>query len=165
DASFTYQYSGLGLPILQFDAAQSYLSVGGISERNAPQTIIGELFRRTWTGDATATWLRQRYRTALSLTGGVGIEQWSHYTKPNGLIPLIDTTGQFGTLRFPNLIAAAGFANYQRPALSISPEDGFQANVTFRDRLRSGTTASGPPSLSSVGTIAAYKSLNFPGFA
>lgn len=165
DAALTYQYSGLGLPILQFDAGQDWESLGGISDRDSPQTIVGELFRRSWTGDATATWLRQRYRTALSLTGGVGVEQWSHFSKPNGLIPLVDTTGQFGTLTFPSLIAAAGFANYQRPALSISPEDGVQLNVTLRDRLRSGPTASGPASLSTVGSVAAYKSLNLPGFA
>ena len=161
----SYQYSGLGLPILQLDAAQSWLSLGGVSSRDAPQTILGELFRRTWTGDALATWLRQRYRTALSVTGGVGIEQWSHFSKPNGLVPLIDTTGAFGSLTFPSLIAAAGFANYQRPPLSISPEDGVQLNVTLRDRLRSGATASGPPSLSAVGSAALYKSLNLPGFA
>ena len=33
-------------------------------------------------------------------------------------------------------IAAAGFANYQRPPFSISPEDGVQLNVTLRERLR-----------------------------
>ena len=84
---------GLGLPILQFDASQDWISLGGISERDSPQTILGELFRRTWSGDVTATWLRQRYRTALSLSGGVASKQWSHFTKPKGLIPLIDTTG------------------------------------------------------------------------
>jgi hypothetical protein len=165
EGDFTYQYSGLGLPILQLDASQTWLSVGGVSERDAPQTILGEVFRRTWTADALATWLRQRYRSALSLSGGVGVERWSHFSKPNGLIPLIDTTGMFGTLTYPNLVAAAGFANYQRPPFSISPEDGVQLNVTLRERLRSGVTASGPPSLSAVGAVAAYKSLDFPGFA
>jgi hypothetical protein len=161
----TYQYSGLGLPILQFDAAQDWFSLGGISERSAPQTIIGEVLRRTWTADVLATWLRQRYRTALSVSGGVGIEQWSHFSKPSGLIPLIDTIGALGTLTFPSLIAAAGFANYQRPPLSISPEDGVLLNVTLRDRLRSGATANGPASLSAVGSAAVYKSLDLPGFA
>jgi hypothetical protein len=165
DGALTYQYSGLGLPILQFDAGQEYLSLGGVSERDSPQTILGELFRRTWTADALATWLRQRYRSALSLTGGVGVEQWWHYTSPSGLIPLIDTTGAFGRLNFPSLIAAAGFANYQRPPLSISPEDGVQLNVTLRDRLRSGPTATGPASLSAVSSAALYKSLDLPGFA
>jgi hypothetical protein len=101
----------------------------------------------------------------LSLTGGVGVERWSHFSKPSGLIPLIDTTGMLGTLTYPNLVAAAGFANYQRPPFSISPEDGVQLNVTLRERLRSGVTASGPPSLSAVGAAAAYKSLDLPGFA
>src|SRR5262249_52008323 len=72
---------------------------------------------------------------------------------------------QFGTLTFPSLIAAAGFANYQRPLLSLSPEDGVQLNVTVRERLRSGVTANGPASTSVVGTGAVYKSLNLPGLA
>src|SRR5262249_41597691 len=136
DASFTYQYAGFGLPILQVDAAQSWFSLGGISQRNAPQTILGEVLRRDVSADALATWLHQRYRNAMSVTGGVGIEQWRHYSKPNGLLPLIDTTGAFGTLTFPSLIVGAAFANYQRPVFSISPEDGMQLNVTLRDRLR-----------------------------
>ncbi len=161
----SYQYTGLVFPILQFDLAQDWLSLGGVSDRDAPQTILGEVFRRTWTGDALATWLRQRYRSAFSVTGGVGIEERSHFSTPKGLIPLIDTTGAFGTLTFPSLIAGAAYANYQRPSLSISPEDGVQLNVTFRDRLRSGAAATGPASLSTVASLAAYKSLDLPGFA
>ena len=165
DGDFTYHYSGLGLPILQVDGAQSWVSLGGISSRDPAQGVIGELFRRTVSGDVLATWLRQRYRTALSVSGGAGLEWRTHATSPGGLVPLVDSTGQFGSLTFPSLIAAAGFANYQRPALSISPEDGIQANVTLRERLRSGPTATGGASLSTVASAVLYKSFDLPGFA
>lgn len=163
--SVAYQYAGLGLPVIQLDASQDWQTLGGIFARDPQRHLIGELFRRTRNADALATWVRQRYRTVVTVSGGAGLERWSHVTTPAGLIPSIDTTGQFGTLDFPQLIAGASFANYQRPPFSISPEDGVSLNVTARDRLSSGLTASGPQSLSVVGTASVYKSLNLPGFA
>ena len=163
--NITYQYSGLGLPILQVDGAQDWESLGSIFARDAPRTVIGELFRRELTGDVLATWLRQRYRTSLSLTGGLGIEHRTH-SATNG-IPLssLDTTGALGNPTFPTLIGAAGFANYQRPPFSISPEDGIDLGVTVRDRMRSGEAGTGGASYSTVATASVYKSLDLPGFA
>jgi hypothetical protein len=162
----SYQYSGFGLPIIQVNGSQDWVSLGGIFSRDADRQVIGELFRRTRSGDVLATWLRQRYRTSLSLTGGAGIEYRTHAATPtDALIASIDTTGQFGNLTFPSLIAAAGFANYQRPPFSISPEDGVQLNATVRDRMRSSATGTGPQSFSTVGSAAIFKSLNLPGFS
>ncbi|MGE5098919.1 MAG: hypothetical protein ACM3SX_02945, partial [Deltaproteobacteria bacterium] len=163
--SVVYQYSGFGLPIIQADAAQDWESLGGISDRTSQRNIIGELFRRTWTGDLTATFLRQRYRTAQSFTGGAGIERRTHVTTPTNLLPQIDSSGAFGSLTFPSLVAAASFSNAQRPAFSISPEDGISLAATVRDRLRSGANATGTQSVSTVGTASLYKSLDLPGFA
>ena len=161
----TYQYAGLGLPILQFDASQDWQSLGGIFARNPQRDRLGELFRRYWNADALATWIHQRYRTSTTLTGGTGIERWSHATSPRGLIPLIDTTGRFGTINFPSLIAGATFANYQRPQYSVSPEDGIQLTTTVRDRLYSGFTGTGGQSISTVGSAELFKSIDLPGFA
>src|SRR5689334_16682795 len=136
---FSYQYSGFGLPVLQVDGAQSWETLGGVFSREGNIPIVGEVFRRTLSGDALATWIRQRTRTALSLTAGVGVERRTHVSTPDkSLVAAIDSTGALGSLTFPSLIAAAGFANYQRPPFSISPEDGVQLNLTVRDRLRSG---------------------------
>jgi hypothetical protein len=161
----SYQYSGLGLPIVQLDAAQDWESLGSVYSRDPQRTIIGAVRRRTWSGDALATWLRQRTRTALSLTGGVGVEHRSHVTTANVPLSSLDTTGLLGTPTFPTLIAGAGFANYQRPPFSISPEDGVQLNATVRERLRSGVAANGPASTSAVASASLYKSLDLPGFA
>ena len=161
----SYQYSGLGLPILQADAAQEWEALGSVYSRDSQRQIIGEVFRRTWSGDALATWLRQRARTSLSLTGGAGIEYRHHRTTANVPLTDLDTTGALGSPTFPSLIAAAGFANYQRPPFSISPEDGIQLNATVRDRLTSGGAGKGASSISVVGSASVYKSLNLPGFA
>lgn len=164
--NITYDYSGLGLPIIQLDGSQDWESLGGIFSRTGTFPLVGELFRRTLSGDALATWVRQRYRTSLAITGGVGIEHRTHVTTPNdSLLAAIDTTGAFGNPTFPSLIASASFANYQRPPLSISPEDGVQLGLTVRDRTRSGAAGTGGQSFSTVGTAALYKSLNLPGFA
>ena len=164
-ASASYQYSGLGLPIIQADASQEWESLGGIVDRTPEQHLIGEAFRRTWSADLLATLLRQRYRTSVSLTGGVGVEHRTHVTTPANLISSIDTSGAFGSPTFPSLIAAASFANYQRPAFSISPEDGILLSATVRDRLRSGAAGRGSQSLSTVAAAALYKSFDLPGFA
>ena len=163
---FSYQYSGLGLPILEVDGSQSWESLGGIFSRQGNIPIVGEVFRRTLTGEALATWIRQRARASLSFTGGAGIEHRSHVATPDdSVLSLIDTTGALGSPTFPSLIAGAGFANYQRPPLSISAEDGVQLNLTIRDRLRSGAAAGGAQSFSTVGSAAVFKSLDLPGFA
>lgn len=161
----SYQYSGLGLPILQLDAAQEWESLGDVVSRDAARQVLGKLRRRTWTGDALATWLRQRARTSFSVTGGVGVEHRSHMTTAGVPLSSLDTAGAFGSPTFPTLIAGAGFANYQRPPFSISPEDGVQLNATVRDRLKSGPAANGPASVSAVASASVYKSLDLPGFA
>ena len=162
----SYQYSGFGLPILQVDGAQSWESLGGVFSRVSDIPIVGEVFRRTLSADALATWIRQRTRTALSVTAGIGVEHRTHVSTPdNNLLASIDTSGALGSLTFPSIIAAAGFANYQRPPFSISPEDGVQLNVTVRDRLRSGVAGGGAQSVSVVGSGSIYKSLDLPGFA
>jgi hypothetical protein len=163
---FLYAYRGLGQPIISVDGAQSWESLAGIFSRQGNLPLIGEVFRRTLTADLLGTWIRQRARTSLAFTGGAGIEHRSHVATPsNDLLAAIDSNGALGTLSFPSLIAAVSFANYQRPPFSISPEDGVLLNVTVRDRLRSGSTAGGAQSFSTVGTAALYKSLDFPGFA
>ncbi len=112
---------------------------------NAARTPIGEIFRRTWTGELLATWLHSRVRRAIALTGGFGIERRTHFLDSDYPLTSFDTTGAFGSPTFPSVILAAAFGNAQRPAFSISPEDGIQVNVTLRDRFNSTGTRSGRP--------------------
>jgi hypothetical protein len=160
-----YRYAGFGLPILDVTATQDWSYRGHIFSREPNRAVIGEVRRRVRDGDLLATWIRQRYRRAFSLTGGVGVEHRDHVTLPDGLAPLVDTAGALGSPTFPRLLLSAGFANYQRPPFSISPEDGVSISVTVRDRLRSGEPGNGSYTLSTVGVAQAFKSLDLPGFA
>ncbi len=163
--SFFYQYAGLGLPVIGVDLSQDWQSLGGVFARTPGRPIIGEVFQRTLDAEVLGTWLRQRVRTSLSLTGGFGVEALSHTTNAPVALTSLDTAGELGSPTFPMLIGALGYANYQRPAFSISPEDGLQFNTTLRDRFRSGPAAQGGASLSTVATLQLYKSLDLPGFS
>jgi hypothetical protein len=161
----SYQYAGLGLPILSTEVSQNWESLGGVFARTPPRPIIGEVFRRTIDADLLATWLRTRVRTALSISGGFGVESRAHATNAPVSLASLDTAGELGSPSFPMLIGAIGWANYQRPVFSISPEDGLQFNATVRDRLRSGPAGQGGASFSTVATLQLYKSLDLPGFS
>ncbi len=160
-----YEYSGLGNPVIDVDLTQDWDLLGAVFERNAERQVLGNLYRRTRTADVLATWLRPRYRTSMSFTVGAGLEQRTFTTTANVPLSSLDTTGAFTPPVFPNLVAAATFANTQRPAFSISPEDGVRLAVTGRDRFKSGPAGNEGSSYSVIGTASAYKSLAFPGFA
>jgi hypothetical protein len=160
----TYQYAGLGIPIIQLDVSQDYDWLGSVFERDAPRTLAGDLYRRTRSAEALATFLDTRVRRTVSLSGGFGLEHRTHFSTQVPIAAL-DTAGELGSPTFPSVIAAATFANYQRPPFSISPEDGVQASVTWRERFNSGFNGNGGPSSSTVASAAAFKSLDLPGFA
>jgi hypothetical protein len=136
-----------------------------VFSRDAKRTVLGEVFRRTRTGEALATWIRARARSSLSMTGGVALEHRTHSTTASVPLTGIDTSGALGAPTYPTLIAGASFANVQRPVFSISSEDGVQLNVTVRDRFNSGANGKGGASYSTVGQAAVFKSLDLPGFA
>ena len=161
----SYVYRGFGLPVVQADASQDWQSLGGAFSRDASERLLGEVFRRTRSADLLATVIRQRARTAFSLTGGVGIEHRTHVTTSADVLASIDSGGALGNPTFPSLILAAGFANTRFPPFAISAEDGVRLGVTIRDRTRTGVTGTGGQSFSTVGTASAYKSLDLPGFA
>jgi hypothetical protein len=160
-----YEYSGFGNPIIDVDFTQGWDLLGSVFERNATRDVLGNLYRRTRTADVLATWLRPRYRTSMSFIVGVGMEQRTFTTTANVPISSLDTTGAFSPPVFPNVIAAAAFANTQRPIFSISPEDGIRVGVTGRDRFKSGPAGNQGSSYSVVTTASAYKSLDLPGFS
>ena len=153
------------LPVLQVDASQDWDSLGGIFARTPTRPLIGELFRRTRTADALATWLRQRVRTALSVTGGVALESRYALDYRAGADRRARHHGRFGRSSFPTSSAQASrtisarrsafrrrtaCSSTSRSAIGCAADHGGQA----------------AQSLSTVGIAAAlYKSLDLPGFA
>ena len=120
--------------------SQDWQSLGGIFARNAARTVSASSFGARGTRDALATWLRQRVRTSLSVTGGVGLEHRTHAARRTDCSRASTRPAQLGAVDYPDSDRRRRFANYQRPPFSISPEDGVQLNVTVRDRLQSGPT-------------------------
>jgi hypothetical protein len=166
--SFQYKYAGFGLPILNVTASQDWLLLGNVFSRGTGQRL-GDVRERQRSAELDATWLRQRVRTSLAFAAGLTYEARDRVTDPPALISTLDTTGVLGPLRYPGVQVSAGFANYQRPPFSISPEDGVQLNATFRERLRAGAgndAVGGPGQTSSlIASAAAFKSLDLPGVA
>jgi hypothetical protein len=166
--SLAYRYAGLGLPVLSVSAAQDWALLGDVFSRSTG-AFIGDVRERQRSAEVDASWLRQRVRTALALSVGATYEARDRVTDPAPLMATLDTTGRLGPLRFPGVQVSAGFANYQRPPFSISPEDGVQLNATFRERLRAGAgndAVGGARQTSSlVASAAGYKSLDLPGAA
>ena len=165
DAAAEYQYKGFGLPIVTFDARQDWSNYATIVSRANPNVTIGTVRRRIKDAQFLATFLRQRVRSSFSLSAGAGVERREYLSVPDTLLPRLDTTRRFDKADFPRLMLSTGYAAYQSPSFSISPEDGFTIAATARDRIRSSFNATGGSSLSFVSSATAYKSLDLPGYA
>ena len=156
-----YRYAGLRQPLLDVVASQNVEDLGDVVESAGDK--LGTLLRRTRDGSVAATLVRPRVRSNASVTMGLGVELRDFATDPGVLFPQLDSVYQ-RDYTFPRLFVGAAWNNLQRPALSISPEDGVALAVTMRERWRT-NDAGGTHSLSTVGTLAAYRSLALPGFA
>jgi len=161
--SLSYSYAGLGMPVIDIFASRDWSLTGRVVDRANQQNVLGEIRRRIDDGQVDATWVRQRYRSALSVTAGTGVEQYNYVGVPNGTIALVDTTGIFRSRFYPRVLFGVGYARTQAAPYSISPEDGFTIRGTARERWRTDVASSSTLSLVSAAT--GYKSLNLPGFA
>ena len=161
--SFAYAYAGLGLPILDALVVQEWDAVAVVQDRGIGRRVLGEVRRRIEDAELDATWIRQRYRSALAFTAGTGVEQYSFTGVPDGTIELVDSTGIYRTRYYPRALLAARYARTKSAPFSISPEDGFTIAATARERWR--TDVGGSASMSVVGAATVYKSLDLPGFS
>jgi hypothetical protein len=159
---FGYRYSGLRRPLIDAGASQDFDSEGELSSVNTGQ-VLGTLLERTRDASVAATFVRPRVRSGASLTLGAGVERRDFLTDPGELLVRLDTAYQ-RAYTFPRVFLGASYTNVQRAALSISQEDGVSLAATVRERWRTDFT-SRTRSTSVVGTAAAFKSLDLPGFA
>ena len=157
-----YRYAGLGLPLLDLFATQNFSNstVYGVT---ATDTLpVGTFVERQRLASLLATFLRPRFRNYASVSFGGEIEALQYSTLPGTLLPQLSP---FFTVprNYPAIVGALGWANAQRPALSISPENGISASVSGRQRWQSGT--SGRSTRTVIGVTSAYRALDLPGFA
>lgn len=160
----SYQYAGLGNPVLGVTTVEEW-EHGAIVGTNAAGTRsnAGTLSRRRRIVDVALTELRPRYLSSAYLSVGVENEWRDYRTDPRALLATLDT-GFMRTYAYPAFFVNAGWGNARQPALAISPEDGFQASVSAKQRW----LASDPGftrSTSVIGAVSGFKSLDLPGFS
>jgi hypothetical protein len=159
-----YRYSGFGQPFLDLSGEQIWDHFDVVNTQNR---VVGDFAQRSRIYAASMTFVRPRVRTSASLSFGAEVETRDYSTDPDTLLSHL-AAGFREPARYPSVVAAAGWTNTRRPPLAISREDGIAVSLTARERWRTGATeegASNKPSHSVVGTSAAYKSLDLPGFA
>lgn len=164
NASVMHQYRGLGTPVITTTATQDW-TTSPVYARTTPPTKLGTLDRRIRDAELLTTFVRPRVRSSASLSVGGGLERREYFGRPAQVLTLLDTGNLFRRADFPLAMVSATYARYRVPPFAISPEDGFSAVVTARERFRSGFNASGGPSMSVVGATSLFKSLDLPGFA
>jgi WD40 repeat protein len=156
---FSYSYSGLGQPVLIADANQYWDSFRAVDSAG---DFVGDLFRRTRDFELGAQVSRPRVRSNayVSLFGTYEVRDYT--TDPPALAHMIVGL-EDPTRRYWILSSSAGWSNVQRPALSISPEDGVSISATGRLKWHEGT---GPLASRNVSaSLAAYKSIDVGAFA
>ena len=161
-AGIAYRYAGLRRPLYDLAASQNVELQGELSS-TATQQSLGALLKRTRDASLGQTYLYPHVRSSASVSAGAGVERRDFLTDPGELLPRLDSLYQ-RSYTFPRLFLGASWSNVQRPALSISQEDGVSLAFTVRERWRA-DEASGTLSTSAVGIASGFKSLDLPGFA
>ena len=161
-ASFVYRYAGFRRPFVDASASLDYTRESTLTNGGTTNEV-GYLLRRTRFASLAATFARPRVRTFTSLSFGAGLEQRSFATNVPQFLNQLSPTYSNRYL-YPSAFVAGQWSNLQRPGLSISPEDGISLAFTTRVRTRT-DSARQRVSANVVGTAAAYKSLDLPGFA
>ncbi|HEY3133232.1 MAG TPA: hypothetical protein VGJ47_01255 [Gemmatimonadaceae bacterium] len=157
----SYRYAGLGLPLLDLYASQNFSNSEFILI-NGPDSAPFAFKERERIVSLHASFIRPRFRNYTLASIGAEFEEIAYSTKPDSVLGYLSSF--YSQKRnYPALVASAGWSNAQRPALSISPEDGISISMRGRARWQSGTMGSSTRSL--IGVSSLFKSLDLAGFA
>lgn len=159
EAFASYQYAGLGQPYINSSVEQTF---DHFTLADNAGKSLGRLDRRARFVDLSASLMRPRARSYASLALGGEMEVRNYVTDPDTLLSRLPVLFS-RTLNYPSVFASASWSNVQRPALSISREDGIAFGTSARRRWRTGDASTASNSI--LGTVSAYKSLDLPGFS
>ncbi len=162
-ASVSYRYAGFRRPFIDLSLLQDYILEGTVASGPGGASI-GSLLRKVQFGALSASFTRPRVRSYAAVSLGTGLEHRSFVSDPGSVLASLDNAAYKRDYTFPSAFLSGQWSNLQRPSLSISPEDGVSLALTGRVRAQSGSAVYSA-STSLVGTVAGYKSLDFPGFA
>jgi len=160
DASAAYRYAGLGVPVLNLSASQSWDATFGVTD--ARNNVLGSIGRRRRFVTASATVTHPRIRTAWSATMGVQYELRDFTATVDSLLGAPSALLRLGT-RYPELLAGGSFSTLRRSATAIAYEQGVTLSNSTSYRWRQDTPSNG--SWRTVVTGRAYVPLDLPGFA
>ncbi|MDE2653606.1 MAG: hypothetical protein OXI71_07295 [Gemmatimonadota bacterium] len=170
--SLSYNYAGLGNPVLGVSAAQRYdatsRTIGVPDQRGDRHEFFLVEQERSLSLSSSFVRLRYRHTTALTLSAGVVAEHLS-VQHPDGRDgpALVNPRTNFTDLR-----ATLSFSNTQRRALSFSREEGVRGYVSWRQRLEQGLDSDARGAIGQdrgygefTGDLSAFKALGRFGFA
>ena len=155
-----YEWAGLANPVLDLSVVQDWDALGAIVDTSGAR--LGTLRRRMRTASASLVWRRQRVRNALAFRLGAELESRDYAADTRALLAELPSFYQ-RTRKLPDVFATIAAANTQRPSRSISPEDGLSGHVSTERHWETGVKASGYTRV--TGALAAYRSLDLPGYA
>ncbi|MEX2281575.1 MAG: hypothetical protein WEE89_03695 [Gemmatimonadota bacterium] len=160
----SYTWAGLGNPLLGLTLQRDWDDLGRGQLRRIQGTdttfSLIEVVEREDVAQLTASFARPRVRSSLSLTLGLEAVNRRLFVNDTPNVRFPDPTD-----RLYGAIARLGFANYRRPALAISREDGVSLSVSGRIRIEPDTVLidRGYREVTTWNTL--YKSVPLPGFA
>jgi hypothetical protein len=160
--SLYYRNARFGQPLVELLGTQDWENRGCILDATQQNACVGFLRRRIREATLSLTLQRPRTRTSSYLSVGGGVEVRDHAADSAPLLSRIDSLYR-RTYYYPRVTMSLGWSNSQYPLLAISPEDGISLASTARVRWRTSDPATATVSI--VGSGAAYKSLDLPGFA
>jgi hypothetical protein len=160
DAAATYQYAGLGVPVIGLGASQAWDATFGVTD--AKNTLLGTIGRRRRFLTASATFSRPRIRSAVAGTLGVRYELRDFNATVDSLLGGPSALLRRGT-RYPEVFVGGSFSTLRRSATAIAYEAGVALSNTTSYRWRQDVPSNG--SWRTVLTGRAYAPLDLPGFS
>lgn len=157
-----YRNARLGQPLIETYATQDWENFARILDAAQQNRPVGMLRRRIREATLAVTYWRPRVRTSSYVSLGGGVEARDYAVDSLPLLDRIDSLYR-RSFYYPRATLSIGWRNTQFPPLAISPEDGFSLATTSRVRWRTGDIKAATAGV--VGTLAAFKSLDLPGFA
>ncbi len=162
DASATYRYRGIGVPVLDLSWSQQWDATFRVTDSSGANTL-GFIARRRRFTTLASTWSVPRIRTSMSGVFGAQYEWRDFRSEDDALLGPPDGLLRAGT-RYPSVFANTSISTGRRGARGISVEEGILLSTGSSYRWRQdapGSTGAWRHS----GMLRAYLPVNLPGFA
>ncbi len=160
DASTSYRYTGLGIPVVDLDWSQAW--DGTFVVQDAKGVVIGGVARRRRFATVSASFPLQRVRRALSMNIGAQYETRDFTSDVDAALGAQNSLLRRGT-RYPTVFAGTSFSTLARGAKSISIEQGVNVGVSTSYRWREDAPSLG--SWRGLLTGRGYLPLDLPGYS